>query len=325
MSGRPHWRDALSPNEIRELLRTNDWRGWLSIGLDWGIVFGAMAGVAAAPLWLLPLTAPLAIALIGGRQLGLAILMHEAAHHTLFRTRALNDWAGNWLCAFPVWADLRPYRPYHLQHHAKNWTKADPDLGLATQYPVTRASMKRKVWRDLSGQVGWKRVRAILKRDLAGLVGKTHREHATAAPERKGIGTVGVHNLVGVGVTNLALLALLALAGHAELYLLWVVAWFTTNSLVTRIRAIAEHNMVPDPADELRNTRTTLAAWWERLLIAPNRVNYHLEHHLLMTVPLYNLPRLHRLLRERGALEGALVADGYASVLRQAWSKPEAA
>ena len=33
-------------------------------------------------------------------------------------------------------------------------------------------------------------------------------------------------------------------------------------------------------------------------------MNFHLEHHLLMTVPLYNLPRMHRLLKERGALDG---------------------
>jgi fatty acid desaturase len=109
--------------------------------------------------------------------------------------------------------------------------------------------------------------------------------------------------------------------GRPELYLLWVVAWFTTNSLVTRIRSIAEHNMVPDRDDEMRNTRTTQASWWERLFIAPNRVNYHLEHHLLMTVPFYNLPRMHRLLAERGALEGALVDPGYVGVLRQACSK----
>jgi fatty acid desaturase len=80
--------------------------------------------------------------------------------------------------------------------------------------------------------------------------------------------------------------------------------------------------MVPDPADELRNTRTTLARWWERLLIAPNRVNYHLEHHLLMTVPHYHLPRLHSLLHQRGALEGACIARGYAEVLRLASSRP---
>ena len=54
------------------------------------------------------------------------------------------------------------------------------------------------------------------------------------------------------------------------------------------------------------------------MLIAPNGVNYHLEHHLLMTVPHYNLPRLHRLLRDRGVLDGALVAHGYWSVLRDA-------
>jgi fatty acid desaturase len=313
-----NWREVLSREEIDELLRTDDWRGWCSIAINWAIVAAAMALVA---VWPNPLTILLAIALIGARQLGCAILMHEAAHHTLFRNRRLNEWAGNWLCAYPIWADLRPYRRYHLQHHAKNWTKDDPDLDLATKVPVTRASMRRKVWRDLSGKVGYQRVRAILRRDLSDGFVKSRRAAAGTAAAAK-TGTPGWHNLIGVAVTNAALLGILVALGHAELYLLWVVAWFTTNSLVTRIRSIAEHNMVPDPNDEMRNTRTTLASWWERLLIAPNRVNFHLEHHLLMTVPLHNLPKLHRLLRERGALDGALVTRGYWDVLAQAASKP---
>ena len=41
-----------------------------------------------------------------------------------------------------------------------------------------------------------------------------------------------------------------------------------------------------------------------------------------MTVPHYNLPRLHALLRERGALDGAWVAKGYLRVLREAASRP---
>ena len=65
------------------------------------------------------------------------------------------------------------------------------------------------------------------------------------------------------------------------------------------------------------------ARWWERLLVAPNRVNYHLEHHLLMTVPHYNLPRMHALLRERGVLDDACIADGYWGVLKNAISKSE--
>jgi fatty acid desaturase len=314
-----HWREALSRAEIDELLRIDDWRGWLSVAVDWGIVAAAMALVAAAPN---VLTVVLALFVIGARQLGFAVLMHEAAHGTLFSSRRTNDLVGNWLCAYPIWADLVPYRPYHLKHHARNWTKDDPDLDLATKFPVGRESMRRKIWRDLSGQVAWKRVKAVLRRDLRGSFGKTSR--LVSFGKAADGGSPGWKNLRGVVVTNLVLLGLLGAAGRPELYLLWVGAWFTTYSLVTRIRSIAEHSMVPDPTDELRNTRTTRASWWERLLVAPNRVNYHLEHHLLMTVPLYNLPRLHRLLRERGVLDDALLAPGYLSVLRQAASRTAA-
>jgi fatty acid desaturase len=279
--------------------------------------------MALVALWPNVSSILLALAVIGARQLGFAVLMHEAAHRTLFANRRLNDWAGNWLCAYPVWIDLHPYRPYHLKHHAKNWTKDDPDLDLATKFPVTPASMRRKVWRDLSGQVGGKRVRAILRRDLRGLVGKTAR--TVSFGKAADSGSPGWKNLRGVVITNAILLGGLAAVGHPELYLLWVVAWFTTNSLVTRIRSIAEHSMVTDPSDDLVNTRTTLASWWERFFVAPNRVNYHLEHHLWMTVPFYNLPRLHRLLGERGVLDDALVERGYVSLLRKASSKPAAA
>ncbi len=116
-------------------------------------------------------------------------------------------------------------------------------------------------------------------------------------------------------------MGILWLAGHPALYLLWAGAWLTTYSLVMRIRSIAEHAMIPDPADEMNNTRTTVARWWERVLIAPNCVNFHLEHHLLPTVPHYNLRRMHRLLRERGALAQACVAEGYPAVLRLAASQ----
>jgi fatty acid desaturase len=306
----PSWREALSRDDIRALLEPSDWKSWCSIGVNWGLIGAAFALVA---WWPNPLTVLVALFVIGARQLGMAIIMHEAAHRTLFRNRRLNDWAGNWLCALPIWSDLRPYRPYHLQHHAKTWTTEDPDLGLATPFPIDHASMRRKIWRDLSGQTGWKRFRATLRRDLGRSRGRVKRNF-----------DAGLEALHGVIVTNAVLLAVLTVLGHPALYLLWVGAWFTTYSLVMRIRSIAEHAMVPDPANDLGNTRTTCASWWERLLIAPNYVNYHLEHHLLMTVPHYNLPRMHRLLRERGALDGACVAASYRDVLALAASRQAA-
>jgi fatty acid desaturase len=303
----PSWREALSRDEVRDLLELRDWKSWASIAVNWALVAAAFALVAWRPN---PLTVVVALFVIGARQLGLAILMHDAAHRALFRSRWLNDWAGNWLCAYPVWSDLRPYRPYHLQHHAKTWTEDDPDLALATPFPISRDSMRRKIWRDLSGQTGWKRFRATLRRDLGRSRGRVQRTF-----------DAGIEALHGVVLTNAILLGILGLAGHPALYLLWAGAWLTSYSLVMRIRSIAEHAMIPDPADELRNTRTTLARWWERLLIAPNYVNYHLEHHLLMTVPHYNLPRMHRMLRDRGVLTDACVARGYRDVLALAASR----
>jgi fatty acid desaturase len=300
------WHARFSREEIQALLRVSDLRGALAIASNWVLVGVALAAVAA---WPNPLTVVAALVLLGSRQLGLAVLMHEAAHRTLLSDRRWNDWAGSWLCAYPIWTDVHAYRRYHLQHHAKNWTAEDPDIGLVLPFPITRASLRRKVWRDLSGQTGRKFLRAAWKRSMARWRG--------GDPE-------GRRAFLGFAITNALLLAVLAALGHPWLYLLWAGAWLTTNTLVTRIRSIAEHAMVPDPADPLRNTRTTLVRWWERLLLAPNRVNYHLEHHLLMTVPHYRLPRMHRMLAERGLLDGALVTRGYWAVLRRASSKDEA-
>jgi fatty acid desaturase len=300
------WQAAVTREELQRLRTVHASRAWLSIAVDWGLV---AASCWAVVRWPNPLTIVGALFVIGARQLGLAILMHDAAHRALFRNRRLNDVVGNWLCAYPVLSDLRPYRPYHLQHHAKNWTADDPDLSLAQPFPITRRSLWRKVRRDLSGQTGWKRLRATLRTRAA--VDATVQRNFDAGREA----------LWGVLVTNAVLLALMTLAGHPALYLLWVGAWLTTYSLVMRVRSIAEHAVPLDAADELTNTRTTLATWWERLLVAPNRVNFHLEHHLVPTIPHYHLPAFHRLLRARGVLDRACVARGYAAVLARATSR----
>jgi fatty acid desaturase len=298
------WRSALTREDLVPLLAQSDLRSWISIGVDWAGVFASFALVA---IWPNPLTVIAALFLIGARQLGLAVLMHEASHRTLLRDRRWNDWVGNWLCGYPVWSDLRPYRPYHLQHHAKTGSREDPDLGLITPFPISPSSLRRKVWRDLSGRTGWKFAKASFARTFG---------RARTDPDARAAA-------LGVAVSNAVLLAILTLLGHPWLYLLWVGAWLTTNTLVTRIRSIAEHALTPDAAEPRGRTRTTLARWWERLLIAPNRVNFHLEHHLVMTVPHYRLPAMHRLLRERGVLEDACIERSYWRVLRRAASKPE--
>ena len=309
--------DFLTREEIRALTEPSDLEGAAEVAFSWGLIAVTFAAAALVPH---PLTWAVAVAVLGGRQLALAILMHEASHGSLFRTRALNVWVGHWLCGAPIWNQLDLYREHHLRHHSHTGTPDDPDLGLVTPFPTTRLGLVRKLLRDLTGVAGFRRVVGLLGMDL-GLLTYTASTGAVRVEPRPSWGALArnaAHRTGPVLLTNGVLLGTLALAGVSELYALWVVAWWTTFGLFLRVRAIAEHACTEPSPDPFRNTRTTMASPLARLFVAPHRVNFHLEHHLLMTVPCYRLPRLHRLLRERGALDGAHVARGYVETLRLA-------
>src|SRR5262249_39691237 len=120
--------------------------------------------------------------------------------------------------------------------------------------------------------------------------------------------------------SNAAIAAILVAAGHPWLLAAWVTAYLTTFSLFVRIRSLAEHACTERTEDPLRNTRTTIPRPLARMTVAPFRVNYPLEHHLLVAVPWFRLPEAHALLRERGIIGDA---PGYADVLRTVSGSPQ--
>ena len=297
-----------SAAEMAQLRARSNLKGGLCIAHAWAVIGAAMALFA---LWPGPLTFLVAVVLIGSRQLGLAILMHDAAHGVLVASRRFNDPLSQWLCAFPVFADTIPYRHYHLVHHRRTQQADDPDLHLSAKFPITRASFRRKLVRDLTGQTGFKQRRAQIRAAL-GKPGAPFAERF--ATFRKKLG--------GPLLANLVLLALLTAFGKPHYYLMfWLLPLLTWQQVVTRIRNIAEHAMVPDNNDPMKNARTTYANWWERALFAPYWVNYHVDHHLLFYVPCYNLPRLHAMLLEKGFGPKMEIRENYTDVLRLAASK----
>ena len=306
--------DLLTRDEIRAFTRRSDAAGALAIAWSWLVIAGCFAALALVPH---PLVFVGAVVVLGGRQLALAIAMHEAAHGTLFRTRWCNDVLADWLCARPVWSDTARYREHHLGHHAHTGTERDPDLGLALAEPMSRGSLARKLLRDVSGLSGLRRVVGLLAIDAELLV-----FDVGGSPRRAPRRPAGHHlralarNLWKPVLANAALFGALAVAGHAWVYGAWVVAYLTMFSLVLRVRSLAEHACTARTADQLRNTRTTKAGLLARTTFAPLHVNYHLEHHLLPTVPWWRLPALHRTLAARGALPPESLARGYLDVLR---------
>jgi len=199
-----------------------------------------------------------------------------------------------------------------LQHHARTQQDDDPDLILSAPFPITQPSYRRKFWRDISGQTGY----AQRKAQFLNALGDPSWPLAQRA----------AHFWSKLGpqfVFNLLFFAALTVAGVWWAYpLLWILPLLTWQMVITRIRNIAEHAVVPDSSDPLRNTRTTRAGFFERLFVAPYYVNYHLEHHLLFYVPCYNLPRVHRILSASRHADRMEVQPNYAAVLRLATAKP---
>lgn len=307
------WRQVFTDEEVAELRQHSDWQGWRMLIADYGMIAAVMTLVAFYPNLL---TVVFALVVIGGRQLGLAIVMHEAAHRTLFNNRKLNDWVGNWLAAYPIYLCADMYRSHHLDHHGKTWGDTDPDRILAEGFPVSKMSMTRKVLRDLLGITGLKQ-----------LIGTSYVAYKVIRRQQVNKGTLPlrldrprmIEMVIGTLVTNAIFFGLLWGLGHPMLYWLWFGAWMTTGKLVVRLRSMAEHALVrtPDPGDPFGNTRTTLTRWWERLFVAPHNVGFHLEHHLVITIPQYKLERFHRMLEERGMLDDACIEKGYARVFRR--------
>ena len=112
-----------------ELLELHKKRSWISLSriffeyLVLGIII--TANILFPSLWLIfP-----SIILIGSRQHALMVLIHDAAHFAIAKSKVVNDIVGT-IIAWTVFADLRGYRIHHIKHHIqKNLnTMEDPDF-----------------------------------------------------------------------------------------------------------------------------------------------------------------------------------------------------
>ena len=294
--------DFFSTEEWQNLSARSKWVGLLLVAHCWLVIGVAMAiGV----MW--PITIPLAVMLIGNRQLGLFILMHDAAHGALHANRKVNDFVGKWFCG----TDLHAYRAYHLQHHRFVQQTDDPDLILSAPFPISRDSLKRKMMRDLTGQTFFKQRLGTL---AAALKARKPGEFLLAVliVELKRQPHFYFQNAVG-----------LLLFSAAGLWWAWVLMWLlpmmTWLPLITRLRNISEHALVaqnePDP---LRHARTTHANLLERVLIAPYWVNYHCEHHMFTQIACWKLPLAHKILRRNNVTARMELQTGYWAMLTMA-------
>ena len=289
----------------------------LAILEDFAVIAAAIA--VALAYWPNPLVLIPAVIIIGTRQHALFVIAHDAAHYLLFEDRRLNDWVGR-ACATVQGLSMCTYRVIHRLHHNNLYGELDPDTALHGGYPRGRAYLVKKLLKDLTGLTAWKTYTYFLggAPALNTATNVALRPLDDTSPKLRAEARRDRDTVIGF---HIALLAVMAATGYLVQYLiLWILPLVTVVQAILRLRAIAEHGATADFSSPLTAARTNLAPAWLRWILFPHNVGYHIEHHLYASVPMYNLPELHREMTSRGVLRNAEVV-GFPDTLKKIFAE----
>ncbi len=257
-----------------------------ALAVIWGAVRLGPAGVA------------IGIVLMGRAHAQFASLMHEAAHRLLFAHRPTNDLVGRWLLGYPAWTSTDAYRRVHMAHHREEFGPDEPDVPLYAGYPISPASLRRKLTRDATGRTGLR----LLRQQLAGLRSSNPLVRTT---------------LIKILAIQVLLAGLAVATGHWWVYpVLWVIPYLTVWRVINRLRSIAEHGGMQRSKDRRETTHSVRQHLVARFAIVPYRIGWHLAHHVDSGIPFRHLPRLHNALVDSGYITDRFEYPSYRALWR---------
>jgi fatty acid desaturase len=280
----------LSKDELARMYAINSWAVARATVFTWFCILGSFWAWSVTHHWLVWAAAFFVIAT---RQHALNNLVHEAAHYSISRDRALNDWISDVLYAAPHLISTEGYRQKHLLHHSD---LGDPrlDTEIKPRYLIAGTKFFKQTALALFGYAAIVAVRSYTPM-LQGPKSAPNPRHALL-----------------VAATNGGLLAYCWWLGAPLAYFhLWLLPLFTLTMYISTLRVIAEHQPEAYAAAGIENldgqmpkfTRSIAAGALERFVFGPVNFCYHNDHHFVPGVPFAHLPELNRLLRDRGFYE----------------------
>ncbi|HWP59594.1 MAG TPA: fatty acid desaturase [Candidatus Acidoferrales bacterium] len=221
-----------------------------------------------------------------GSLIGFTVLLHEASHRLLFKHPVLNQWVG-FLCGLPILLSVSGFRTNHLAHHERRGSTFDPnDVGANFRDSLRSACLYYvSIW-----------IRAYGFLTYLPWIGLT-----------KGNPKARVRTLIEYVLIAAFAGAIFWLFPADTVLKLWILPLLISAHL-TELRAVAEHGLTTR-GNVFTATRTVVSNRWVSFMMC--NINYHLEHHLFPAVPWYNLPKVHRLLRDEYRQAGCSVYSSY--------------
>jgi fatty acid desaturase len=258
-----------------ELTRRRILRPLLDLIFDWALIGATVLGEHLIGA----LSVPLAILVIGNRQRALGNVLHDAAHRNLSQSSRMNDLIASALITPALFVSLAAYRDIHARHHA--WLgdpRRDPD------YIDPASTGASTWWRTYCRYVT---TPSIWLSSIFGHLLRFDRTPNSGACRR---------DLAIIAVWWASLLGSLTFAVNIQFAIqfvaLWMVSKATTFHCITTFREMCDHYPLrPGGVFSFTRDIRTSSPW--RWVVHPRNNAYHLTHHLLPTIPYYQLPKAH--------------------------------
>jgi fatty acid desaturase len=266
-------------------------QSFLAFAADWVMICLSMVLMTWGWIW-----GVLGIAILGSRQRALSNLVHDASHRNLFSSKRVNDFAANFLAAYPMLDTVSAYREGHLKHHRHlgerhndpdyenhiryGFDDKNPPKGMALS-TFLKLALNFRAWQD-------------------SLFGNFSQ---LSAKEKRGI-------IVWWLVTEVTLIVFGGWNIAALFFAAWYVARASSYHLVRLFAEFLDHTGL-ESSTTLRFTRNLPHNGFWAMFFHPHQDTYHLVHHIFVKVPHYNLKMAHDYLMKSSTYKSAHHCDSY--------------
>ncbi|MDQ2097731.1 MAG: guanitoxin biosynthesis L-arginine gamma (S) hydroxylase [Tychonema bourrellyi B0820] len=268
--------------QLKELTKLDNWHGLLALLQDCTLILASIL-ITSYVTWFFY---PIALLVIGSRQRALTTLLHDSAHGVLAKNKLLNSFLGTFGSGYLIFQQMIPYKKSHCYEHHSHLgnPEVDPDFkfylkeGLYCEQSPKEFLVNHIIKPLLLFKVPQYIFYLINNR----LFGKGCNLYETL------IMLTYVFTIVSASVWFGFL---------DELILFWLVPYVTVFQVLGYFIEVSEHYpLVGKNTVDLYMTRNRFSPWYEAFFTSIHGENFHLVHHLMPSLPFWNLAQAHKIL-----------------------------
>ena len=269
-------------SQLKELTKLDNWHGLLALLEDCLLVLASIL-ITSHVTWFFY---PLALLIIGSRQRALTTLLHDSAHGVLAKNKLLNSVLGTFCSGYLIFQQMIPYKKSHCSMHHSHLgnPELDPDFKFYLEEGLYYAQSPRDFL-----------VKHIIKPLLLFKVPQymfylvKHRLFGSCCDLYE--------TIIMLAYLFTIVSAAVCFGFWDKLILFWLVPYITVFQVLGYFIEVSEHYpLVGKNTVDLYMTRNRFSPWYEAFFTSMHGENFHLIHHLMPSVPFWNLAQAHKIL-----------------------------